>query len=181
MKEIYEKDYANPDVDRESPLEIIKISEESGELNIAEFYKIYMEPVIKHIVPKEQANYDYLLKRCDELAKKHDGKIYGLVDDESCEAKIRLTLPTFIEFIDDDELLLLKEIAEESNAVTFSVTEEGSLLLSIRINYFLEDESYDDFLKERAKDFIKRNGLTYEEIASKMDVRTEALKTLFGD
>ena len=129
----------------------------------------------------EQANFNHLLKRCDELAKRYDGKIYGIVDDKRCEAKIQLTLPYLIEFLDNDELQLLKEIAEKSNAVTFSVTEERSLLLSIRINYFLEDESYDYFLKERAKGFIKRNGLTLEEVASKMEVRIEELKTLFSD
>lgn len=36
--------------------------------------------------------YEYLLERCDEFAKRHHGKIHGVVDFEHWDAHIDLTL-----------------------------------------------------------------------------------------
>ncbi len=117
---------------------------------------------------------------CDELAQLYNGKIWGLVDYEAYTAKIRLTLPKFIEFINADELLLLKEIAEKARSVSFRATEEGSLLVTILIQYFAEDESYEDFLARNIKAFIERRGLSLEEVSAQTDVSPEILTAIFG-
>ena len=117
---------------------------------------------------------------CDELAQLYNGKIWVLVDYEAYTAKIRLNLPKFIEFINADELLLLKEIAEKARSVSFRATEEGSLLVTILIQYFAEDESYEDFLARNIKAFIERRGLSLEEVSAQTDVSPEILTAIFG-
>ena len=58
-----------------------------------------MDAIPKVIVPKDKENYEYLLERCDEFAKRHHGKIHGVVDFEHWDAHIDLTLP-MLEFDD---------------------------------------------------------------------------------
>jgi hypothetical protein len=71
------------------------------------------------------------------MAKRWGGKIRGIVDYQKWDAHIYLTLP-FAEFGCDEELALLKEIAEKSHSVTFSATKDGKVELSIFIYYFEE-------------------------------------------
>jgi len=91
----------------------------------------------KVIVPEDKANYEYLLAKCDEMAKRWGGKIRGIVDYQKWDAHIYLTLP-FAEFGCDEELALLKEIAEKSHSVTFSATKDGKVELNIFFYYFQE-------------------------------------------
>ena len=36
-----------------------------------------MDAIPKVVVPKDKENYDYLLNRCDDYAKRHHGRIRG--------------------------------------------------------------------------------------------------------
>ncbi len=153
---------------------------DSSKQNLIEIYHHYLQTTSKHIVPEAQAHYNELLNLCDKLAQLYNGKIWGLVDYEAYNAKIRLTLPKFIEFINADELLLLKEIAEKARSVSFRATEEGSLLVTILVQYFAEDESYEDFLTRNIKAFIERRGLSLEEVSAQTDVSPEILTAIFG-
>lgn len=62
-----------------------------------------MDAIPKVIVPKDKENYEYLLGRCDEFAKRHHGKIHGVVDFEHWDAHIDLTLP-MLEFDDPEDM-----------------------------------------------------------------------------
>jgi hypothetical protein len=105
--------------------------------NFLKAYSDKMDAIPKVIVPEDKANYEYLLAKCDEMAKHWGGKIRGIVDYQKWDAHIYLTLP-FAEFGCDEDLALLKEIAEKSHSVTFSATKDGKVELNIFIYYFEE-------------------------------------------
>lgn len=101
----------------------------------------YVDSLPKYIIQKDKENYEYLLKKCDEMAKTWHGKIYGIVDYHRFQSQIRLTLP-FVEFSTDEELAFLKDIAERSRMVCFTAKDEKSVELMILIEYFQDmDES----------------------------------------
>lgn len=113
----------------------IGVLKESG---FFQAYKAEMDKIPKRIVPKEKADYEYLLSECDAYVRQFEGKIRGVVDYEKWEASIDLYMEHF-EFCDKEALTLLKEIAERAENVTFSIR-DGKLRLSIFIGYF--DEVY---------------------------------------
>lgn len=99
MKILYKKDYTSLEpAESNASIEMNTAIVDSGEPSLMEIYELYKRKTPKNVAPKEKANYDYLLKRCDGLAQIYKGKIYGLVDSESYVAKIHLALPKFIEF-----------------------------------------------------------------------------------
>ena len=180
MNEIYQRDYTRPA--SEAPAESAAFFDESDDdYSLIQMYRLYSKVAPKHIVPEDKANYEYLLQRCDEMAAAHYGQLYGIVDYETYGAKIQLTLPRFFEFCDDDDLLFLKEIAEKSRTVTFKPVENDRILMSIFINYFDEDESFDDFFADHIKKVIERRGLTLEETAEQCGVDIEELKKVLGE
>lgn len=179
MNEIYDKDYTRPP--SEVPTEPAAFFDEGDEeYSLIQLYKRYSQTVPKHIVPEDKANYDYLLRRCDEMAARCYGRVYGIVDHETYGAKIQVTLPGFFEFCDDDELLFLKEIAEKARTVMFKPVENNSILMSIFINYFEEDETFDDFFADHIQKVIDRKGLTLEETAEQCGIDLEELKNALG-
>lgn len=172
MSNLYEKDYTILET-AEQKIVPLKKCIDALDVHIAEhveLYQRYLQVTPRHIIPEDQANYDYLLQRCDELAQLYGGKIWGFINDESYTAKIRLTLPRLIEFINADELLLLKEMADKSEWLAFRATEEGTLLITLHFRYFEEDESYVDYLSRNIKEFIERKGLSLEEVSAQTDV-----------
>ena len=178
MQDIYEKNYTN-----QEPEEKIETNDTAngGELTLWEIYKIYTEDTPKHIVPEDQANYDYLLKRCDELAQKRHGYLYGYVDYETYGAKIKVTLPHFIKFSSNDDLFLLKEIADKARSVLFEPAADDSFVMSIFINYFAEDESFNDYFARVIKNVIQQRGLTLEAAAAQCGVDLVELIELLGE
>ena len=72
-----------------------------------------MDAIPKVIVPKDKENYEDLLERCDEFAKRHHGKIHGVVDFEHWDAHIDLTLP-MLEFDDSEDILKRKTFSMKS-------------------------------------------------------------------
>ena len=107
-----------------------------------------MDAIPKVIVPKDKENYEYLLGRCDELAKRHHGKIHGVVDLEHWDAHIDLTLP-MLEFDDPEDMSLLKDIGEKAHYCCITTQEDGKFHFHVMINYFEEimSEEYGDYLK----------------------------------
>lgn len=180
MNEVYKRDYTLPE--SETSTEPITFFDEcDNEFGMIQMYKLYAKTVPKHIVPEDKANYEYLLQRCDEMAAAHYGQLYGIVDYGTYGAKIQLTLPRFFEFCDDDDLLFLKEIAEKSRTVRFEPAANDSIVMNIFINYFDEDESFEDFYAKHLKAAIQRRGLTLEEVAEQCDVDLEDLKEALGE
>lgn len=56
-----------------------------------------MDAIPKIIVPEDQANYEYLLERCDQFAQDHHGRIHAVVDYQRFHSEINLYL-RMIEF-----------------------------------------------------------------------------------
>ena len=131
--EVYEADYTrepNPD----EGLGIVGLARDTG------FFKAYddlMRSLPKYIVPEDKKNYEELLPKLDALAKRKGGKIKGIVDYKRWDAHIYITLP-FFEFVHKDEVELLRELEAKAHSLTFSVTDDGKIRLSVMINYFEE-------------------------------------------
>lgn len=141
--EIYEADYTR-DEDEEPVSDAFLLAMETG------FFKRYndiMNSIPKIIVAQDKQNYEELLSRLDAHAKRKRGKIKGIVDFQKWDSHIYITLP-FFEFIHKDEYELLRDLATKTNGLTFTVTEDGEIQLSVMINYFDEIGDTDDVLMQ---------------------------------
>ena len=87
-----------------------------------EEYTKKTDAIPKVIVPEDKANYEYLLERCDGFAKKHHGRIRGVVDYRHWDSHIELFLP-MLEFDDEEDMELLRDIGEKAHYL--SVTHEN--------------------------------------------------------
>lgn len=134
--EIYERDYQT----QEKTPEIERANAIFDRAVYGGFFREYndaMNAIPKVVVPKDKENYEYLLKRCEEIAKQWHGHIKGVVDYDHWDSHIVLTLPC-VEFGNAEELALLREIAEKAHLVTFTANEDGGITMNIMINYFEE-------------------------------------------
>lgn len=66
-----------------------------------------MDAIPKVIVPEDKENYEYLLNRCDDFAKRHHGRIRGVVDYEHWDAHIDLYLK-MLEFDDAEDISIIR-------------------------------------------------------------------------
>lgn len=132
---IFEKDYRKAE-DHSTDSAYSAIFDRAIEGGFFKAYADAMDQVPKIIVAEDKANYEYLLDRLDKLAQRRHGRIYGKVDYHKWVSRIEVYLP-FLAFEDDDELVLMKEIAEKADAVTVEAHEEG-VRLYISIDYFEE-------------------------------------------
>ena len=131
--EIYEADYRRSDVP-EGSTSAFDIAVETG------FFKKYndiMRSIPKVIVPEDKKNYEELLQKLDALAKRRGGMIRGIVSYEKFDSHIYITLP-FFEFSHEEEHKLLAELESKAHSLTFTVTDDGMIELSVMINYFEE-------------------------------------------
>ena len=101
------------------------------------FYDELMRSMPKYINQTDKQNYEELLLRLDALAKRKGGKIKGIVSYEHWDAHIYITLP-FFEFVHKDEKELLNDLETKAHSLTFAVTDDGKIQLSVMINYFDE-------------------------------------------
>ena len=99
-------------------------------------YTDAMKAVPKVIIPEYQANYEYVLRLCDDLAESWGGSIRGEISYEQWEATIDLVLP-YVEFTSPKDLQFLQEIAEKSHGVSIQPV-DGSIHIHI-INRYFED------------------------------------------
>lgn len=131
--EIYEADYRRREERSEFPNAI-------DDAVMTGFFKAYgdiMRSIPKMIVPQDKKNYEELLLKLDALAKRRHGSIRGVVSYERWDSHIYVTLP-FFEFSDQEEHKLLAELESKAHSLTFTVTEDGMIQLSVMINYFEE-------------------------------------------
>lgn len=146
--EVYEADYSQEKAQHSfKPNLIFDTAVKCG------FFKRYteiMHSIPKYIVPKDKQAYEELLPKLDALAKRHSGKIKGIVDYERFDSHIYITLP-FFEFSHIEEHELLRELNDKAHSLTFTV-EDGMIRLSVMINYFEEigdvDHVFDLALEE---------------------------------
>lgn len=137
--EVYEADYRRKSRPEEIP-GAFEIAVETG------FFKTYneiMRSIPKVIVPEDKKNYEELLYKLDTLAKRRGGTIRGIVNYEKFDSHIYITLP-FFEFSHEEEHNLLAELESKAHSLTFTVTDDGMIQLSVMINYFEEIADTDD-------------------------------------
>ena len=83
-----------------------------------------MDAIPKVVVPKDKENYEYLLNRCDDYAKRHHGRIRGVVDYEHWDAHIDLYL-RMLEFDDAEDMAFVKDIGEKAHYLCITPEESG--------------------------------------------------------
>ena len=148
---VYERDYKseheNPNEDATSSA-IVDIACNQGFL--AKYAKA-VDAIPKVVVPADKANYEYLLKKADGLAKRLGGKVRGVVNYKEWDASIELILP-FAEFGNRDDRDMLMEFADKSHSITFQATEDGKLRIYIWFFYFEEIADKQEILAAMIKD-----------------------------
>ena len=136
--EVFERDYAEEFRQRQENRPGREFLDALQTCGFFEQYKREMDKIPKRIVPKQKADYEYLLGECDAYVRQFGGKIRGVGDYQKWQSTIDIYLP-HVEFCDRESLSLLGEIAKRAENVTFCIQEE-TLRLSIFISYF--DEIY---------------------------------------
>ena len=133
--EIYEADYTRKDEpSSDNGIDILELAKTTG------FFRAYdelMKSMPKYINETDRQNYEELLHKLDAFAKRKGGKIKGLISYEHWDAHIYITLP-FFEFVHKDEKELLNDLETKAHSLTFTVTDDGKIQLSVMINYFDE-------------------------------------------
>ena len=111
-----------------------------------------MDAIPKVVVPKDKENYDYLLNRCDDYAKRHHGRIRGVVDYEHWDAHA-------------EDMSFVKDIGEKAHYLCITPEEGGGYRVHIMINYF------EDLMSEEYRSYLKYETLMEdEELASMFDI-----------
>ena len=133
--EIYEADYTRKDEPSSgNGIDILELAKTTG------FFRAYdelMKSMPKYINQTDRQNYEELLHKLDAFAKRKGGKIKGIISYEHWDAHIYITLP-FFEFVHKDEKELLNDLETKAHSLTFTVTDDGKIQLSVMINYFDE-------------------------------------------
>ena len=123
-----------------------------------------MDAIPKVIVPEDKENYEYLLKQCDDYAKRHHGRIRGVVDYEHWDAHIDLYL-RMLEFDDAEDMSFVKDIGEKAHYLCITPEESGGYRVHIMINYF------EELMSEEYRSYLKYETLMEdEELASMFDI-----------
>lgn len=120
-----------------------------------------MDAIPKVIVQKDKKNYEYLLSRCDEIAKLNHWRIRGVVDYHKWHSFIELVMP-LAEFDSRDELGLLRDIADRVSIITFEPTEDGGGRLCIMINYF------EELMTDEHRGYLKFEAMANDPVLAEM-------------
>lgn len=159
---IYERDYTEAHKrSRNTGPDMIERLIDEG---FFKYYDALMQQIPKIIIPEDKAAYERILKGCDDMAKRHGGKISGIVSYEKWESWIRLTLP-FIEFSSDEDMKFLRDIADNAHTVCFQPTENGDVKLSIMICYFDEIPVPDEAMLDIARKALREAGVDEQSLA----------------
>ena len=133
--EIYEADYTRKDEPSSgNGIDILELAKTTG------FFRVYdelMKSMPKYINETDRQNYEELLHKLDAFARRKGGKIKGIISYEHWDAHIYITLP-FFEFVHKDEKELLNDLETKAHSLTFTVTDDGKIQLSVMINFFDE-------------------------------------------
>ena len=129
--QIYEHDYRQA---KERKRQVLQSTDFDviGELKAAGFFQKLNErlnQIPKVIVPEDKANYDYLLEQCDAFAKRHGGRLRGIVDFEQYESHINLYVPFFeIDFPEDRRFIF--DVLTRSTYFSFMPDKTGAFFRS---------------------------------------------------
>lgn len=178
---IFEQDYRRTqgEIDRES--NNIKIFDQAFNGSFIRDYIAAVDAIPKVIVPEDKKNYEYLLSKCDTVAKRNRWKVKGVVDYHRWYSYIELTMPC-AEFDDTESLALLKEAAGCAATISFMTQTDGSIKLHIMINYFKElmSEEYRSYLEFDAimKDKKLAEMVGIQPLSLEMEQQAQKLKAI---
>ncbi len=158
---IFEQDYRRKPEDMAENARALEIFDRAFNGSFFKDYTAAMDAIPKVIVPEDKENYEYLLSRCDAVAKRRRWKVKGVVDYHRWYSYIDLTMP-LPEFDDADSLMLLREIAERATIVTFEQRENNSIGLHIMINYFQE------LMNEEHRSYLEFDAISNDEKLAEM-------------
>jgi len=101
------------------------------------------------IIPKNKEVFEECERRLDRLAMERGGRIRSVVSYELFDAFLYLDLP-FFEFYGKD-LDIMKYIAENTRGFSITKNEDGTLRLSVRVDYFEEIGDMDAIIDEEVR------------------------------
>ena len=137
---VYERDYttryqSNP----KSSMPTFKtaIYEAAKESELFSEFKNKIQFYPRMVVPKNKANYEYLLPRLDALARNLGGVIHAEINYQRWESFIELDLP-FLDFSRHTGYDLLTDIAKKTDSLSITATEDGGIRVLAHIDYFIE-------------------------------------------
>ena len=155
---VFERNYEKSQEDMEYCTAVFEQAVEGG---FFERYCDMVDKVPKMINPQDKENYEYLVNRCDQYAKRHYGRISAVVDYERWDSKINLYLP-MLEFTTEEDMLLLRDIGEKAHYVNITQQPDGKFRLHIMINYF------DSMMSDVEAELIKYKALEQDEKLASM-------------
>jgi len=153
---IFEQDYRITAEDVAENARALEIFDRAFNGSFIKDFTAAMDAIPKVIVPKDKESYEYLLSRCDAVAKRRHWMVKGVVDYHRWYSYIDLTMP-LPEFDDADSLVLLREIAERATTVTFEPLEDSGIRLHIMINYFQE------LMNEEHRSYLEFDAISNDE------------------
>ena len=166
--EIYEADYTRKDEPSSgNGIDILELAKTTG------FFRVYdelMKSMPKYINETDRQNYEELLHKLDAFARRKGGKIKGIISYEHWDAHIYITLP-FFEFVHKDEKELLNDLETKAHSLTFTVTDDGKIQLSVMINYFDEIGDKDALFSQA----IDGNDELFEAITANIEQRKQKI------
>ena len=155
---VFERNYEKP---KDGSDHCTAIFDQAVEGGFFQRYCDMMNKVPKIIVPQDKENYEYLLNRCNQYAEQHYGRIRGVVSYERWDSTIDLYL-TMLEFDDEEDMSLLRDIGEKAHYVNVSHQPDGGFCLHIMINYF------EELASDMEKDYIQYAAIEQDEKLASM-------------
>lgn len=135
----------------------------------------------KIISAKGKAAYEYFRQECDKLARTFYGKIYAVIDFQSLDAKIKLTVPS-VSFCFAETKSLLVSALLDTQLVSFATAEDGKgTEIEIQIDYFeqlpySESEEGDSLFVEHMKTAAEKMAAGNPELLDKINQLIEKYK-----
>lgn len=161
---VFERDYSQDQQEDERRTDIF---ERAMYGSFAKDFQSSMEKIPKVIVPEYKANYEYLLRVCDDLARQWGGSVRGVVDYQHWDAKIDLDLP-LVEFANPKDLQLLCDMAEKSHTISFQPNESGGINIHIFNLYF------EELMSDLHREYLRYEAIMNDpELAEMLGMSTE--------
>lgn len=116
------------------------------------------EDAIKVIDPTVKRYFDRMLNWSEKMAKEYNGRVYGDIMIERLRAEIRLEVPCY-DFFDDEEHSYMRCAMKYSSSIALEPTSDGLIRLRMYFDYFKAfhtAEEHAAFLKHAARNLQKK-------------------------
>lgn len=102
-------------------------------------FQARIDSIPRHIIPEDVKSYHALLNQCDAIAQQYFGSVYGCIDNQKYEAKIKLTL-NFFEINTGDMRRFFHDVLHKACSFCFEPAPNNQITLTIFFDYYAEDE-----------------------------------------